>query len=172
MNVIVKDLTWVSNDCILESAVDPGQPTWGGPAPYLNSGNCGADCTECREHYFSNFPNDITYECIDTTHYKFGASCASGLSRDACMTDESYCINSWDINDPDKWNSPLAKCRSVPSAYMIENQADWSFANKTCGNASAGLCEFGCGAGTCRNSWPASDSLRGKSVYAMCRCKY
>ena len=30
------------------------------------------------------------------------------------MTDELYCVKSWDINDLDKGKSALAKCRSIP----------------------------------------------------------
>lgn len=157
INVTMKDLTWISGDCLLSS--DPGEPTWGGPAPLLNSGNCGSDCTECREFWYSNEPANLMYECVDRTHYKFGASCGSG-SQDSCMTDEAYCVKSWDINDPDKWNSPLAKCRTIPSFYEIVDQNDWKFAKRACNNSVASLCMYGCGAGSCHNSWPISDSLR------------
>lgn len=168
-SMIIKDLTWVSNDCILEANIEPGEATFGGPAPKLNSGNCGDDCTECREFFYSNFPNDITYECVDTKHYKFGAGCSSNRSRDACMTEEDFCINSWDINDPDRWNSPDAKCRSVPKSHILPS-SELKFVSKQCGNPLAGQCALGCDT-SCHNSWPIWDTARGKSVYAMCRCK-
>lgn len=114
-SVTMKDLTWTSGDSVIE--FEQGEPVFGGPAPMLNSGNCGEDCTECREFWYDNAPNDIMYECVDRTDYKFGARCSSNRSRDACMTEEAYCVNSWDINDLDKWASPLAKCRSIPSWY-------------------------------------------------------
>ena len=151
---------------------DAGELVWGGPAPLLNSGNCLDDCTECREFWYDNDPTNLMYECVDRVEYKFGARCGASKSRDSCMTDESFCVNSWDIDDSDKWNSPLAKCRTIPYSYIIDDQADWKFSRNECKNNSATQCMYGCGDGICKNSWPMTDALKWNSALAQCRCKY
>jgi hypothetical protein len=47
----------------------------GGPAPALDSGNCGSDCSQCMEHYLDTDPTNVWYECVDWIEYRFGNKC-------------------------------------------------------------------------------------------------
>jgi len=149
----------------------PGEPVWGGAAPYLDSGNCEGDCTECREFWYENYPEDWTYECYSFDEFRFGGGCGGNKDRTACMTDDIYCINSWDLNDDLKWKSPDARCRTVPYAYRNYSEAELKKAKNPQRNQTNGLCKAGCDIGsTCYQSWPLSDPLKSKGMYALARC--
>lgn len=178
-NMKIKDLTWVTGDSWNrddqddeeEDNQDPGEPTWGGPATKLDDGNCDQGCTECREFWYSNLPNEVTYECYDYTFYKYGTRCADWQSTDKCMTDSgNICVNSWPVGDPEMCDSPVAECRTVPLEFY-NDPSELTFAARDCRFPTDGLCAFGCPSGSsCRNSHPTSDVRDWGSPYAMCRC--
>jgi len=169
-NMIIHNLRFTQDDCLVET-FDP-EPE---PEPELikggiasNVSNCAEGCTSCIETWWSNAPEEILYECVDETLYKYSNKCGSSKDRSLCGSDD-LCHVSYPLGDPDKGRSVDAACRPVPLEF-IEN--DFTFATRECRSTNHGLCRYGCGEGeTCHNSWWADDDTKWKSASVMCRCK-
>jgi len=174
-NTKIKNIVWTTNDCINseeneeeeEEEQEPGELVIGDAAESLEM--CEEGCSECRMSWFENFPNDKFATCSDMRQMKFGGKCGGRKDKSMCATgDGLYCHMSYPYGDADKMRSDDAGCRTVPADY-IEN--DFKYGNRECRNSKAQLCFYGCGDGTCHNSWPIEDPLKWKSPMAMCRCK-
>ena len=80
---------------------------WGKAAPSLTSGYCAdTNCSECRESWYDDFPNDKEYRCKCDGIYKFKDKCTEEDKQiqdtNLCMTgDNQFCHWSYAINDPD-----------------------------------------------------------------------
>ena len=71
----------------------------GGPAPTLTSGNCSEDCSQCMEHFYESKPEDIWYQCVDTTVYKFGNVCTKPWQDKSMCATTGHCHNSYPHGD-------------------------------------------------------------------------
>jgi hypothetical protein len=157
---VIKNVKWTEND---STAVRE----WGGPAESLTSGNCGEDCTECRESWMSDDVSNVEAQCYDYTVYKYTNECKSEQNNTKCMTGTgSHCFMSYPHEDPDRQYSEDAACRTVPTSYI---EGEWHYSKRMC-HPSAGLCIDGCGTQDCRRSWPSNDEEMYYSAKNMCRC--
>jgi len=60
---------------------------------------------------------------------------------DLCM-EEGLCHWSYPLDDPKKWKSDRAACRTIPQAYI--DGEEWKFGRKLSKNKNNGLCRYGC----------------------------
>ena len=86
---------------------------------------------------------------------------------DLCM-EEGLCHWSYPLDDPKKWKSDRAACRTIPQAYI--DGEEWKFGRKLSKNKNNGLCRYDCEEGQCFWSW--TKGLKAKNdPMAMFRCK-
>jgi len=85
-----------------------------------------------------------------------------------CMTgSDQLCHWSYPLDDPKKWKSDDAACRSVPQDYI---EGDWKYGKKVITNMNKGLCRYDCEVGQCFWSW--TKGMKAKNdPKAMHRCK-
>jgi hypothetical protein len=171
---VISNVRWTTDDAFADDTDNnndnaTGDIVVGGPAPALNSGICGNDCSQCMEHFVDTDPTNTWYECVDWTIYRFGNKCKDNHDKSKCMTDSgAYCHKSYPYGDADKFRSDDMACRTVPDGYVTGNM---NFARRKTRNQSCGLCTYGCGGGECFRSWLSDDGDRWRGASAMCRCK-
>jgi hypothetical protein len=196
-STIISNIRWSENDSIIEDEdeeeeddeedeedeeddeddVDPVL-MWGDAAPSLMSGYCDTtNCTECRESWYDDTPNDKAYRCKDETIFKYRNKCGKKRLRmegkNKCMTgdetgEDQYCHWSFPADDKKKGKSEFAACRTVPQDYI---EGDWKYGKKPKKNFKKGLCRYDdCEelGGTCNWSWPMGE--KGKHAKGMFRC--
>jgi len=162
-NMVIADLEFVSGDSILEQDLIIGQTT-------SSLDDCMPGCAECRTAWYE-YDSSFTFaHCVDYGIYRFGDKCEEPQDCSGCnMGSGNLCHKSWPNGDVDQWNSPHAKCRTLPDIY-VNNQFEW--AEEPCRDSEAGLCGHGCGSNeTCTKSWIVGDPWGRASAEAMCRCK-
>ena len=171
---VISNVRWTTGDAYADDTDDSGNDggtgdiVVGGPAPALNSGNCGDDCAQCMEHYVDTDPTNMWYECVDWTIYRFGNKCGNNADKSKCMTgSDTYCHKSYPYGDADKFRSDDMACRTVPDIYI---NGDFNWARRATRNQSCGLCNYGC-ENECFRSWLSDDADRWRGASAMCRCK-
>lgn len=127
-------------------------------------------CSACHVAWYERTPGETFNTCTDYSQYKYTNVCNKRRMRKAnrCGSDDEFCFWSWPPTDAKKWESDEAACRPLPGRQV---EGEFKFAKRECAS-HRGLCKFGCGEGSCHNSWPIDDPLKWKSADAMCRCKY
>jgi len=166
-NAVISSMRWTSKDALEEENTnnDDGELVIGDVAESIDK--CGEDsCSACHKAHWSNAPTTEFYTCTDNTQYKYSNKCTGNQNSDKCGEDD-LCFRAWPHDDPNKWKSDDFACRPLPMRLQI---GDFKYARRQC-RSNKGLCAFGCGDGTCHNSWPIDDADRWKSADAMCRCK-
>lgn len=72
----ISNIVWSSGNAVDDEddeSDEPGELIVDGVAQSLDQ--CEGECSECHEAHYANRPNEVVYECVDTTQYKYGNIC-------------------------------------------------------------------------------------------------
>ena len=72
----ISNIVWSSGNAVDDGddeSDEPGELIVDGVAQSLDQ--CEGECSECHEAHYANRPNEVVYECVDTTQYKYGNIC-------------------------------------------------------------------------------------------------
>ena len=139
----------------------------GQPAQKLE--DCAGDCTECRDAWMSDTPDDIYQVCVDTRLMKYLSPCPEDSRRwstEKCNKD-GPCMISHPFDDDKKLRSRDAACRTTPDYF--EELDQMVYAKREC-KEKWGFCSTCDDGETCHYSYHTSDPLRWKGASGICRC--